>query len=115
VEYTETAEADLAEAYEWMRSFGLDVAEGWLAGLTRTLDTEAELMAGGVFRRRLLPDTSAFPGRTVYELLYRTGGRRGSPWHVGYELIDCDSDGVTDTLRVVRIRHAAGGPSSSET
>lgn len=48
-------------------------------------------------------------GREMFLLLYRTSGRRGSPWHIAYELLDEDEDGRIDTLRVTRVRHAAQG------
>ncbi len=35
-------------------------------------------------------------------------------WHIGYELLDSDQDGMTDTLRVVRIRHAASSPTDPD-
>ena len=104
--FTEPAEAEVADAYQWLQTFGFDVAEEWLAGLTATLTREAELLGAVSLRRSLAPD--APPGRELFLLLYRTSGRRGSsPWHVAYDLLDEDGDGVTVTLRVVRVRHAA--------
>ncbi|MDQ2688311.1 MAG: type II toxin-antitoxin system RelE/ParE family toxin [Armatimonadota bacterium] len=105
--YTEPAEAELAEAYEWLLTFGLDVAEKWLDGLTKTLERESALLAAVSLRRPLAPN--APEGRELFLLLYRTSGRRGSPWHIAYDLLDEDDDGKTDTLRIVRIRHAVRG------
>lgn len=105
VTYTEPAEAEIADAYLWLQTFGLDVAEKWLVGLTEQLESEAELLSTVSLRRQRAPD--APEGRELFLLLYRTSGRRGSPWHIVYELLDEDNDGKTDTLRVVRVRHAA--------
>lgn len=107
ITYTEPAEAEVADAYAWLQTFGFDVAEMWLAGLTETLEREAALLAVVSLRRPLAPD--APEGRELFLLLYRTSGRRGSPWHVVYELVDQDGLGRADTLRVVRVRHAARG------
>jgi plasmid stabilization system protein ParE len=107
VTYTEPAEAEIAGAYEWLQTFGLDAAEKWLDGLSDALQKEAALLAAVSLRRPLAPD--APEGRELFLLLYRTGGRRGSPWHIAYELVDEDGDGKTDTLRVARVRHAARG------
>src|SRR4051794_25991541 len=107
--YSEPAEAELAAAYSWLTTFGFEVAENWLNGLTEVLEREAALLSAVSLRRQRAPD--APEGRDLYILLYRTGARRGSPWHVVYELRDEDGDGQDDTLCVVRIRHAArGGP-----
>jgi len=105
VTYTEPAEAEIADAYAWLQTFGFDVAEKWLSGLAITLEREAALLAAVSLRRALAPDAPM--GREVFLLLYRTSGRRGSPWHIAYELIDEDGDSKADTLRVVRVRHAA--------
>jgi hypothetical protein len=107
VEYTEPAEAELDAAYEWLRSIDLEVAEKWLTGLTNAIAREAALLTSVAFRRPRAPDP--VQGRDLYVMLYRTAGRRSSPWHVVYELADADEDGETDTLRVIRIRHAARG------
>ena len=104
IAYTEPAEAEVADAYAWLQTFGFEVAEKWLTGLTAALEREAGLLAAVSLRRPLAPD--APEGRELFLLLYRTSGRRGSPWHLAYELVDEDGDGKTDTLRVVRVRHA---------
>ncbi len=107
VTYTEPAEAEVADAYAWLQTFGLDVAEKWLSGLTAALEEEAALLAAVSIRRALAPD--APPGRELFLLLYRTSGRRSSPWHIAYEQVDEHGDGTMDTLRVVRVHHAARG------
>jgi plasmid stabilization system protein ParE len=116
VKYSEQAEAHLDEAYRWLMSLPMsgndafDAAERWLAGLHALVQKEAEVQGGRavMFRRRLAPDST--PERDRFLLLYRTGqGRRGSAWHIVYELHDTDEDGRTDTLRIVRIRHAGSG------
>ena len=107
IEYTEPAEAELSEAYIWLQTFGADVAEKWLTGLVEALESEAALLAAVPLRRRRAPD--APPDRELFVLLYRTSRGHGSPWHVVYELTDEDRDGKRDTLRVVRVRHAARG------
>ena len=103
--YTEFAEAELADVYVWLKKFGAEVAEQWLDGLMEKLDREAALLGAVSLRRQRAPD--APEGRDLFLLLYRTGGRQGSPWHVVYELQDADGDGDVDTLCVVRVRHAA--------
>ncbi len=107
ITYTEPAEAEVADGYAWLQTFGLDVAEKWLSGLAAALEKEAALLAAVSVRRALAPD--APPGRELFVLLYRTSGRRSSPWHIAYEQVDEDGDGTMDTLRVVRVRHAARG------
>src|ERR1051325_1431396 len=103
--YTEPAEGELTAAYRWMSTFGAEVGERWLDGLTEALAREAQLVATVRLRRQRAPD--APEGRDLFVLLFRTGGRRGSPWHVVYELRDEDGDGRQETLCVVRIRHGA--------
>ena len=75
--------------------------------MTDSLDEEAALLSSVSLRRMRAPDAPV--DRELFHLLYRTGGRRGSPWHIVYELVDADGDGRTDILRVVRVRHAARG------
>ena len=105
VTYTEPAEAEVAEAYEWLQGIGLDAAERWLGGLTKAVQEEADRQSAVSLRRPVAADSPE--GRPLSLLLYRTSGRRSSAWHVGYELVDEDADGQPDTLRVVRVRHAA--------
>lgn len=107
VTYSEIAEAELDDAYQWMLSFGFDVGERWLTGLTELLSGEAMHLASFPFQRPLAPESS--PERPLFILRYRTGRRGSSAWQVVYELVDEDEDGMTDTLRVVRIRHASRG------
>jgi plasmid stabilization system protein ParE len=109
VTYSEPAEAELEAAYSWLCTFGFEVAERWLEGLSAAIKREAELLGAVTLRRQRAPD--APEGRALFVLLYRTGVRRGSPWHIVYELRDEDGDGREDTFCVVRVRHAAsGGP-----
>lgn len=105
--YTEPAEAELADSYDWLLNFGLDVAEKYLVGLTEALEREAALLT--VVPLRCTLAQTAPDGREMFLLLYRTSGRRGSPWHIAYELLDEDEDARIDTLRVTRVRHAARG------
>ena len=107
--YTETAEAEIDDAYVWLQKFDLDTAEKWPIGLTAVLESEARTIAAVSLRRQRAPDTPV--GMELFLLLYRTGGRRGSPWHIVYELLDDDGDGKIDKLCVIRVRHAArAGP-----
>lgn len=105
--YSEAAEGELAKAYAWLQTFGVEVAERWLAGLAETLEREAALLAAVSLRRPRAPDSPE--GRDLFVLLYRTRGGRGSAWHLVYEVSDADGDGSADTLVVLRVRHAARG------
>lgn len=107
VRYSETAEANLDEAYRWLAGFSLAGAERWLAGLLKAVEREAEARILLPGYRSSAPDAAAFPGRDIFVFLYRTGGRHGSPWHVLYELYDENGDGEADTLVVAYVRHAA--------
>ena len=72
--------------------------------LAAKLEQEAELAAATTLRR---PRPSDVPeSREGHNLLFRSGGRTGSPWHILYEVRDDDGDGSPDTLCVFRIRHA---------
>jgi hypothetical protein len=104
---TEVAEAEIDEAYRWLLSLDFTTAERWLFGLTQTLEQEAALLSATRLRRPVAPDSA--PDRPLFVLLYRSGGRKSSPWHLLYELADEDFDGKIDTLLLVRVRHAKRG------
>jgi plasmid stabilization system protein ParE len=104
--YSEVAEAQVDDAYEWLSRFDFDAAERWLNGFTAAVIREAEMTLGVIPSRRSVAFESVEFARTVYSFNYRTS-RAGSPWRVLYELLDEDGDGRLDTLRVVRVRHAA--------
>lgn len=103
VVFMEPAEADIERAYQWMLTFGFDVAERWLDGLQQVIEREAGLQAALPIRRPISPDSP--PGRPLLTLLYRTAGRGSSTWHILFEIAAADNDGEA-SLRVVRIRHA---------
>lgn len=103
--YSEVAEADIAEAYEWLLRFGFGTAERWLARLEAELEKEASYVGAARLSRPISPDSP--PDRDFYLLLMRSGSRRSSAWWITYELQDLDEDGLIDTLRVIRIRHAS--------
>ena len=105
ITFSETAEAEVENAYLWLQRFGFETAEKWLSGLNHLLEEEAALLASVQVRRQRAPDSPN--DRELFILIYRTGRRRSSPWHVVYEIVDQDDDGQLDTLRVVRVRHAA--------
>ena len=107
ISYSEPAEAELSAAYEWMLRFGFNSAERWLSRLSEAIEREASLISAVDLARPPVPDSPS--GRTYRTLLFRTGKRGSSPWHVIYELLDRNGDGHIDTLQVVSILHAARG------
>ena len=107
ISYSEPAEAQLSAAYEWMKQFGFEVAEQWLSRLTTSVEHEASLLSSVDFVRPAVPRSPS--GRTYHSLVFRTGKRGSSPWHIVYELVDRDEDGEIDTLEVVSVLHAARG------
>ncbi len=93
LEFTKPAETQVEEVYRWFLSLpfdpnsNFDNAERWLTGMQRLLENEAETQGSDLpMRRRPSRDSTA--KRERYLLLYRTSGRRSSPWHVVYELRD---------------------------
>ena len=107
VEFTETAEAELTEAYQWLWKFGYDTAERWLNGIVGAIEGEARNLASPIiFRRAPITQGNPYPDRVIYTFLYRPN-RRGTAWKVYYELRDEDADGIFDTLRIMKVRHAS--------
>jgi|GEM_PF-467651 Plasmid stabilisation system protein. len=111
VVYTETAEAEIAEAYDWLSGFSFDSADRWLDGLQTAVLSEAARRAAVPGIRGLAAESASFPDRDIFVLLYQTRG--GSPWRVLFDLWDSDEDGHVDTLRVLRLRHGARRRSST--
>jgi len=103
--YSDVADAEMGEAYQYMLRFGFTEAERFLIALQSAAEEEAEIWREGVQERN--PLVKSPPGRTRYSFRFRTGGRRSSTWFVKYELRDQDDDGVPDTLLVVAIFHGA--------
>ena len=111
-EFSEAAEAQLDDAYRWLLSLslsgegGYSVAERWLPSLQRVVEQEIALLSGEpAIRRAPAPESS--PARERFAIVFRTVGKRSSPWRLVDELRDEDHDKVVDTLRVISIRHAA--------
>lgn len=105
VEFTEVGEAELDSATAFMVRFGADVAERWISNPLAVIDREADLLSLMEIRRPAPPPSERVVGLDLRTLLYQTLG--GSAWHIFFTLDDMDDDGVRDTLRVHRVRHAA--------
>ena len=109
IDLHEITEAEIADGYKWLASASFDgiaVAERFVDGLATFIEEEANLQGTIPFDRR--PDPESPSKRIWYRLSYRTS-KRAAPWYVFFELLDEDSDGMIDTLYVVRVRHSGQG------
>ena len=104
-DFSELAQAEVDTAYEFMLRFGYREAEQFIAALEAAVQSEVTTWRERILQPRVASGTQS--SRTQYSFLFRTGGRRGSPWYVKYELQDRNDDGTPDTLVVVSIFHGA--------
>ena len=95
VEYSETAEAELAAIFLWLLRRTPRTVQRWLEGL------EAKIADLSFMPRRfaIASEQPAF-NREVRVLLY-------DKYRVLYTLLDTNGDGEEETVRILHIRHGA--------
>jgi plasmid stabilization system protein ParE len=102
VEVTDSADAEIEAAFLRLNEFNPDSAGRWLEGLLRAIEGLAEFP-----RMHPIAPESEILRTEVRRMLY---GKKRSAYRVLFTVIDADSDGAEDTVRVLFVRHSARRP-----
>ncbi len=112
VRYSDVADAEVEEAYQFMLRFGFAEGERFLSALQSAAEAEVEVLRQDILQRSPLTRTPS--GRTRYSFRFRTGGRRSSTWFAKYELRDVDDDNQIDSLLIVAVFHGSSARAQEE-
>ncbi len=115
LEFSPEGERTINAADDWLASFSEDAAGRFSKRLAETItQLRTDLASGDAAKPRFDADASIYFSRKAYLHVMRTGKGRGrtaaGAWRVFYELVDRNTDGVADTLRVVGVYHGAARP-----
>ena len=102
VEISDTADAEIDQAYFRLSARNPEFAGRWLDGIYRTIGTL------DVFpMRHSHAAESDVLGRETRRMIYRNGR---TIYRVLFTLVDADGDGEDDTVRVLRVLYGAQRP-----
>jgi plasmid stabilization system protein ParE len=96
VRYSETAEAEIEQAYLWISQRSPEVAARWYAGLLEAVDSLADMPR----RFSVMPEY----GEGVRRMLYGTGQLR---YRVLYLIVEPDEREEEGTVRILHVHHGA--------
>jgi hypothetical protein len=116
--FSAEANQSIADAGDWLSGISASAAHRFAVVLPAEL---ADLCARWGQGFHPLPDEAAtlFFSHPVFVLTVRMRQQRrrrssAGVWHVLYDVMDVDGDGVPDTLRILTVRHGAARPLSVE-